>query len=54
MRYTFTISFEADRALTSDEIEQIANALHLQVEEPTDQENEYMDIITKEIEVSLK
>jgi hypothetical protein len=49
MRYKIEIKFTANRELTLDELVNLENAINLQIEEPTDYDQNAEDYETSEI-----
>lgn len=46
MKYKGTLSFETDRELTTEQIDQLAEMIHLQIQEPQDQNQEQEEYTT--------
>lgn len=53
MKYQITITFTADRELTSEEQFLLAGACQVQVEEPVDQEGEDMAVEVTEVNTRI-
>jgi hypothetical protein len=54
MTNTITIKFAADRVLTQQEIDNLANALYAQVQEPADEFGDDETYTTSDIEIDLE
>jgi hypothetical protein len=54
MTNTITIKFAADRVLTQQEIDNLANALYAQVQEPADADGSDETYTTSNIEIDLE
>lgn len=52
MKYQIQVTFESDRVLTSDELNELLDTIALQVEEPTTLSGDEMDFITSAVAVS--
>lgn len=52
MQYQIKVTFESDRALTGDELDELLDTIALQVEEPATRDGEDADYITNAVAVS--